>query len=600
MPQAIRIFWCFVVSGALLNGVGHAQRGSALPEEPVAIDFYAIGPDGPVFDLRPDEVTIKIDGRARAVRSLRYIPLPMGDPVVPRTAPDLEPPFATNQVEANGRWVTIIVDHESIRPGTERDAVNAVIRMIRHLGPRDRVSYLTMPNGGLEVEFTENHDQVIEALRRFRATGQREPTEQERSCRTRNLLNSMSDYIKGLASFEGPKQIVLVSTGMLNPRRDAPMLGPPGPCEIRMIYYQEVSRAASLARASMFVVQPDDVSMDPARQVFVDPTASRFAAADEDRAGLESLAGVMAGEFMRIIGPEDDTLLKHVRASAGYYIATVDATAGERNGAPHRAEVAVSRAAVRIRTRPEVFIPRPATQTKAGSTREMLRDGVFYRALPIRLTAFASASGPSRIKILTVVDSPEPGTRFTQAMFGIIDARDKLVAQWTANDRELGSMPVVTAGEGNPGTYRVRVAAIDESGRRGTAEYPLVAQLTEAGPLTLSGLALGVSQDGAFATRMVFGGDQAAVSYLEVYGRPPSADSVTVRVEVASGPDERAIVTAAARVMPQAGEDRRIVVGAVPIAALAPGDYLVRAIVSVDGRPVGRVHRTLRKSASGS
>ena len=53
---------------------------------------------------------------------------------------------------------------ESIRPGTERDALGAVIRMIRHLGPRDRVSYLTMPNGALEVEFTERHDQVIDAL----------------------------------------------------------------------------------------------------------------------------------------------------------------------------------------------------------------------------------------------------------------------------------------------------------------------------------------------------------------------------------------------------------------------------------------------------
>ena len=31
-----------------------------------------------------------------------------------------------------------------------------------------------------------------------------------------------------------------------------------------------------------------------------------------------------------------------------------------------------------------------------------------------------------------------------------------------------------------------------------------------------------------------------------------------------------------------------MIVGAVPIAALPPGDYIVRAIVSVDGRPVGR------------
>jgi hypothetical protein len=198
-----------------------------------------------------------------------------------------------------------------------------------------------------------------------------------------------------------------------------------------------------------------------------------------------------------------------------------------------------------------------------------------------------------------VLDSPEPDVQFTQAVFGIIDERDKLVAQWTANDRERGTTPVVTAGESAPGTYRLRVAAIDEAGRRGTAEFPLIAQLTEAGTLTTSGLALGVSRDGSFTPKMVFGSDQAAVTYLEIYGRAPKPDSVTVRIEVAATVDGRALVTAAARIVPQQ-DDRRIMIGAVPIAALAPGDYVVRAIISVDGRPVGRVFRTLRKSASGS
>ena len=41
-----------------------------------------------------------------------------------------------------------------------------------------------------------------------------------------------------------------------------------------------------------------------------------------------------------------------------------------------------------------------------------------------------------------------------------------------------------------------------------------------------------------------------------------------------------------------------MVIGALPIAALPPSDYVVRAIVSVDGRPVGRVLRTLRKATA--
>jgi len=43
-------------------------------------------------------------------------------------------------------------------------------------------------------------------------------------------------------------------------------------------------------------------------------------------------------------------------------------------------------------------------------------------------------------------------------------------------------------------------------------------------------------------------------------------------------------------------EDMRIAFGGFSIATLDPGDYLMRATVNLDGKPVGRVVRTLRKS----
>ena len=65
------------------------------------------------------------------------------------------------------------------------------------------------------------------------------------------------------------------------------------------------------------------------------------------------------------------------------------------------------------------------------------------------------------------------------------------------------------------------------------------------------------------------------------------------------GVDERALISGVPRVVSQ-GEHRRIAIGALPISTLAPGEYVVRAIISLDGRPIGRITRTLRKSASGS
>lgn len=596
---AIAVAFCGLCAAAVAGQQGTANRP---PGEAVAVEFFAYGSDGTVFDLRSDEVTLKVSGRAREIRSLRYVSLPPPDPAgVPLTpTPPLEAPYGSNVSGSSGRWVTIVVDHESIRPGAEKNTMNSVVRFLNALGPRDQVSYVTMPNGGIEIDFTTDHQKVATALRRFVGRAPRESSEQDRSCRSRLVLNGMRDLLQELAPLDGPKVVVLLSSGVLNPRRDAAANAPPGPCEIRLMDFQDVRTAAAHARGYVFVVQPDDLQVESATNAFADASLSRFAASDKDRAGLESLAGAAAGEFFRIVGPDDNSLPNVARATAGYYVATFDPDPGERNGFSHRVELGVSRERVRVRTRPEVVIPKLASK-KSGPAepREMLRDGVLYRALPLRAVAYASAGSAGKVKVMAVVEPAERGVKIASAVFGLIDSRDQLVVQWTANARELGSLPLMTAGEATPGPYRLRVAAVDASGRQGSVEHELIARLTEASPLSLSAIAVGTSRDGGFMPKLVFGTDQAAVVFFEIYGTPPKADSVTVRLEVAAGPDERALSSAVPRIVTPS-EDRRMVIGALPIAALPPADYTVRAIVSVDGRPVGRVTRTLRKTASGT
>ena len=517
----------------------------------------------------------------------------------PNPCPSWKRRTAATLLEGAGRWVTIVVDHESIRPGAEKNVMNSAVRFLNALGPRDQVSYVTMPNGGVEIEFTTDHAKVVAALRKFVGRAPRESSEQERSCRSRLVLNGMRDLLREVSPLDGPKVVVLLSSGVLNPRRDAAANAPPGPCEISLTDFQELRTAAALARGYVFVVQPDDLQVESATNAFVDPTLSRFSAADKDRAGLESLAGAAAGEFFRIVGPDDTALPNVARSTAGYYVATFEPEDNERNGLTHRVELGLGRDSVRIRTRPEVLIPKPSARRASAEPREMLRDSVLYSALPLRTVAYASASAGGKVKIMAVVEPTERGVKLASAVFGLIDARNQLVVQWTANTRELATLPLVAAGEAVPGPYRLRVAAVDTSGRSGSAEYDLVARLTEAGPLLLSTMAVGTSRDGGFIPKLVFGTDQAAVVFFETYGLPPKADSLTVRLELATSPEERALTTAIPRIV-TASDDRRMVIGALPIAPLAPGDYTIRAIISLDGRPVGRVSRTLRKTASGS
>src|SRR5688572_9110664 len=524
---------------------------SAPPSASVAVDFFALGGDGPVFDLRADELTLKVDGRARPVRSLRYIGFPASDPagtlVDPR--PALDPPYGTNLAEDVGRWIAIVVDDESIRPGAEKHVVNGAVRFVNALGPRDQVSYVTMPHGGTEVPFTDDREKIVSTLRRFIGRGSRETTEQDRSCRSRLVLNGMRDLLRSMAPLEGPKLVVVLSSGLLNPRRDAAANAPPGPCEIRMDDFQEVRNAAALARAYVSVAQPDDLHIESAKNAFADPTLSRFSAADKDRAGLESLAGAAAGDFYRIVGPDDPSLPRIARETAGYYVATFDPDERERNGFAHRVELNVARAGVRLRTRPEVVIPRPGPFRSSADARAMLRDSALHRALPLRVVAYTSAGGGDKVKVMAVVEPVERGVRLQSAVFGLFDDRDQLAAQWTANSRELENLPLVTAGEARPGPYRLRVAAIDTTGRRGSAEYGVLVRLQDADPVTLSSMAIGTSGDGGFMPKLLFGTDQAAVVFFEIYGRVPQPGAVTVRIEVAEGPDDRALGSSVPRIV---------------------------------------------------
>ena len=586
----------FAIAALLCSTSPSAQSGA--PSASVAIDFFAVGADGPVFDLRADELTLKVDGRTRPIRSLRYVAFPTPDPVgsVVDPRPPLEPPYGTNLAEDVGRWVAIVVDDESIRPGAEKNVMNGAVRLVNSLSPRDQVSYITMPHGGLEVPFTDDRQKIVAALRRFLGRGSRETSEQDRSCRSRLVLNGMRDLLRSMAPLEGPKVVVLLSSGLLNPRRDAALTAPPGPCEIRVDDFQEVRNAAALARGYVYVAQPDDLHVESALSSLTDRTLSRFSAADKDRAGLESLAGATAGEFFRIVGPDDQSLPRIARDTAGYYVATFDPEDRERNGFAHRVDLGVGRDGVRVRTRPDVVIPRPGPSRSSSDVKTMLRAHALYRALPLRVVAYTSAGEGDKVKVMAVVEPVERGVRLASAVFGLFDSRDQLTAQWTANNRELANVPLVTAGEATPGPYRLRVAAIDTTGRQGSAEYGLLARLSDANPVTLSSMAVGTSRDGSFMPKLLFGTDQAAVVYFEIYGKVPPPGQVTVRLEVAEGPEDRALGSSSPRIVTPS-EDRRLIIGAIPIAPLPPGDYTMRAIVSLDGRPVGRIYRTIRKAA---
>ena len=570
-----------------------AQR--AAPPVLEMVDFLAVNDDGsPVTDLGPSDVTFRVDGRARQIVSLQFIELARPDPADRGTdlAPPIQPPYGSNRLEDSGRIVLIAIDRESIRPGRERPAREAALRFLSRLSPRDHVGLMTLPE--VTVEPTTDHAQVREALLQMTGLSPQERTPSEAACRARLVLNTLAGMLQAMAAAEGPKTVAFISTGLAPPTRDAPMTGAPGQCEIRSVYFDEVGAAASAARAHFYIIQPNDEAVDSAQTASLDRSASRFRSSEDSLNGLQHLAGVTGGQLYRLSALDANSVFTRVsRESSAYYSIAFEPEPGDRNGQPHRIEVKVARERVTVRAQPQFTI---AKQDKAEITpQKMLREARAYREVPLRATAYASLNpGDSRLKIVAAAEPIDGSVAFGAAAAGLYDPKGKLVAQWTADKAELTPRPLIAALAAAPGAYRLRVAAIDSNGRRGTVDYHFRAELASAGPLKLSAIALGVAKPG-FQPQLQFGGEQAAVSYFEIYGTPPRASELTVRMEISPTSDGPALVTSAARLQTTDDDTRRLAIAPLAIASLGAGDYIVRAIVNIDGRPVGTVYRTLRK-----
>ncbi|CAN5824680.1 hypothetical protein BH18ACI5_BH18ACI5_06570 [soil metagenome] len=106
----------------------------------------AIGPDGPVQDLKREELSIKTDGKQREVKSIELV---AGAAAAPTVAPAAVPasilpaPFATNAAAATplavlgGREFLIVLDEDGIAPGREEPVQKAVAQLMSETSSTD-------------------------------------------------------------------------------------------------------------------------------------------------------------------------------------------------------------------------------------------------------------------------------------------------------------------------------------------------------------------------------------------------------------------------------------------------------------------------------
>lgn len=546
----------------------------------LAIDFTASGPDGtPVETLTPADVTVRLGSRNRRVVSVEFVRANPGPAAV-------DPPYADNSARSAPRSIILMVDEDTIRPGRTLAVRDAAHQLVAGLSAQDRLALVTVPFGGLAVNLTTDHGRVLQAMTSLTSQSSRSESVADTQCRTLTTLSGISETLLRLSAVEDPVTVVLFSSHQAGPQNEIRSLGQAsagGPCELRTSNFNDLGQAAARARARFYIVHSD--------------VEQRGRSLD----GLEHIAGVTGGSLLFLSTNEGRAAVGRIlRETAGHYVARVSRDPSDKAGAVQNISVNTSRPNVTIHRTPQFVITRAATPASAAtattpaSARDLIGQAQLISDLPLRVTAHTFRDeDPARVRLAVTMDSPEMSAVLSSAMIGVFDGRGELLAGLEMSAEALQRRPLVAALSIPPGVFRLRVAALESSGRGGTVEQVIDASLTEIGPMHASAVMIGLSREGGFVPALEFASEPTAFGMLELYGAVSPAPRVVFEIATtAMGP---ALITMPGLVEPSPVPARAIATAVLPISQLAPGDYVVRVTVTPDGRPGGRVIRTLRK-----
>jgi hypothetical protein len=348
--------------------------------------------------------------------------------------------------------------------------------------------------------------------------------------------------------------------------------------------FEELGAAARAINAAVYVVH------------LTDATASRLPRTELER-GVETLAGALGADVIRSVAPSPASMARIATQTSSYYLAAFELDSNDRADAPLRVELRSRRTDVTIRARQEIPGRRAATSASSANVPTpdaMIRVATSYRDLPLRTAAFASRSdADGKVRLVVLFEPEDPASKVTAASIGLYDAKGRLT-RWTAEPLDLTARPAVAGIIVSPGDYRMRVAA-STGAAAGTVDTEVSAALPDAGSMTTSALLLGLSGPNGLLPRLQFSSaDKGAFGYLEIY-KVPKGGAPQVRFELAATVDGPALASEDVPLTPGPRDDVRIAFSGFAIDGMPPGDLVLRAIVTMDGKSVGRTHRTLRK-----
>lgn len=532
-----------------------AARPQAAGQTPVGatLDLVVTGADGrPVADLQPSDLIIRIDGRPQTVTGVRVAP-----PVAPTVRAGLPLPYGTN-VGLDGRTTAVLVDVARLTPDRTPAIAAGLTALTSTVSPTDRMALIPMSTDLRPVDFTTTHTRIVDATAALALhTGAPRTTRQDEAA-VEAMLAAVTRATTMLGGEPGVKTLVLVTA----------------PFAISGDLRQSIlalGEAVARHRIALYIVTPGAAAVPPANGVHA------------LAAGTGGL--VVSGEWSEIVARErarvEVTLAPDTKLDAGEV---------------SRALITTSRAGVVVRGAPFAFVPTTTTDGLVSLT-DMLRRTRPFTDLPLRVAAYPVLhTDRSSIRLLIVAETIEHERPLAWAEFALITPDGRMVAQWTEEREAVAQRPLVAGVLAPEGHYRLRWAASELSGRRGTADVEVDARLIPAGLFRLSALMVGRLGAENFVPVLQPPADAPEIEwYAEVYGAVEAGQVLTTRLDVLTTPGGPPVASAEGRVLTSPDPQRRALSGQVPVGDLGPGDYLLRATLVVNGADAGSVTQTLRR-----
>src|SRR5215203_473503 len=607
--------------------------------EVMEVDVTVVDGSGmPVRDLRVPDFTVTVDGQPRRVISAEFIAdnsTQPGEPAKPRD------PYVSNNTDRRpGRLIMLVIDRNNIETHTLRGAAAALKQFVTSIAPDDRLSLVTVPPPGPYVDFTTNHALVLDAISRiigsddvmhsrfnisdfealtfenrsnpiatqrllFRACGDMDANtmspcdrdvEQEALTiathirqQTAASVSAFAALLKNLRDVDGAKSMIVLSEGLM-------IEGAQG----------EASALASLAAEARVSINVLMFSQMPgnASQAQISETLSQ----DRDlrEAGLESLASRSRGTLFRVVTNPQPTFERLRREISAHYLLGVEPAERDRDGRAHQIRVQVGRQNVQVRARRQVqyAVLKANSWSRDVVMGRVLRSPSANTELPMRLSTYTFRdAAPGKVKLILAAEiDPESMAKELDLAIGfaIFDETGKAVL--SGQERKIYSansdVPIryELAVAVDPGTYRLRLAAVDMAGKSGSVEREVAAFGMSNHELALGDLILSSVRDGRGndlrAPVVLRVADGQLATYTEIYTNKPGAlDDTSVTIEIADSADAPALQSSPAEIRERGDQTVRQALAVVPLGALPTGRYVARAIFSKSGKSIGKLSR---------